>query len=303
MQTLDQIDLAIRHQQVGTFEANIPTVSNASFQEVDIGRGFFIICGFLRHLPYFLTNDLTHTHMVQKKMVRVFTYDALDRDKELSNYVTDCPPKKRGDMIVVGNDGSESIEQVDFFYHCPHRTDAAAYMAQVYQQNRFDIDSLVNKIVVSSGHLFTKLFVKYLYAPLRKGNWSLIKSKTALVVKSIETGCLLHVLSRKTVYFKEGKSAGKMTVTPHESHREIGSNGEVFVEKTIGCYREVNMQTYPLNPYLSYLIVRQMSNKVKHNSVPSFHDSYLGFLCILGCFETKNGQNHHDGTQHGRIYL
>ncbi|GFT30728.1 RNA_pol_Rpb2_6 domain-containing protein [Nephila pilipes] len=79
-----------------------------------------------------------------------------------------------------------------------------------------------------------------------------------------------------------------MTVTPQESHREIGSNGEVFVEKTIGCYREVNMQTYPLNPYLSYVIVRQMSNKVKHNSVPSFHDSYLGFLCILGCFETKN---------------
>ncbi|GFQ84540.1 RNA_pol_Rpb2_6 domain-containing protein [Trichonephila clavata] len=222
-------------------------------------------------------------------MVRVFTYDALDRGKELSYYVADCPPKQRGDMVAVGNDGSESTEQVDFFFdHCPYRTDAAAYMAQVYQQNRFDIDSLVNKIVVSPGHLFTKLFVKYLYAPLRKGNWSLIKSKTALVVKSIETGCLLHVLSRKTVYFKEGKSAGKMTVTPHESHREIGSNGEVFVEKTIGCYREVNMQTYPLNPYLSYLIVRQMSNKVKHNSVPSFHDSYLGFLCILGCFETKN---------------
>ncbi|GFR02978.1 RNA_pol_Rpb2_6 domain-containing protein [Trichonephila clavata] len=222
-------------------------------------------------------------------MVRVFTYDALDRVKEWSYYVADCPPKQRGDMVVVGNDGSESTVKVDFFFdHCPYRTDAAAYMAQVYQQNRFDIDSLVNKIVVSPGHLFTKLFVKCLYAPLRKGNWSLIKSKTALVVKSIETGCLLHVLSRKTVYFKEGKSAGKMTVTPHESHREIGSNGEVFVEKTIGCYREVNMQTYPLNPYLSYLIVRQMSNKVKHNSVPSFHDSYLGFLSILGCFEMKN---------------
>ncbi|GFQ75473.1 RNA_pol_Rpb2_6 domain-containing protein [Trichonephila clavata] len=49
-----QIDLAIRHLQVCSFEADIPTVSNASFQEVDIGRGFFIICGFLRHLPYFL---------------------------------------------------------------------------------------------------------------------------------------------------------------------------------------------------------------------------------------------------------
>ncbi|GFR14638.1 RNA_pol_Rpb2_6 domain-containing protein [Trichonephila clavata] len=123
-------------------------------------------------------------------------------------------------MFVVGNDGSESTDQVDFFFdHCPYRTDAAAYMAHVYQRNQFDIDSLVNKIGVSPGHLFTKLFVKYLYAPLRKGNWPLIKSKTALVVKSIETGCLLHVLSRKTVYFKEGKSAGKMTMMPHESHR------------------------------------------------------------------------------------
>ncbi|GFY67235.1 RNA_pol_Rpb2_6 domain-containing protein [Trichonephila inaurata madagascariensis] len=223
-------------------------------------------------------------------MVRVFTYDALDRGKELSYYVADSPPKKRGDMIVVGNVVSESIEQVDYFFdHCAYRTDAAAYMAQVYQHNRFDIDSLVIKIVVSPGYLFTKLFVKYLYAPLRKGNWSLIKSKTALVVKSIETGCLLHVLSRKTVYFTEGKTAGKMTVTPHESNREIGSNGEVFVEKPFDVIKKSTCtQTFPLNPYLSYLIVCQMSNKVKHNSVPSFHDSYLGFLCILGCFETKN---------------
>ncbi|GFQ75026.1 RNA_pol_Rpb2_6 domain-containing protein [Trichonephila clavata] len=113
-------------------------------------------------------------------MVRVFTYDALDRGKELSYYVVDCPPKKRGDMFVAGNDGSESTDQVNFFFdHCPYRTDAAAYMAHVYQRNQFDIDSLVNKVVVSPGHLFTKLFVKYLYAPLRKGNWPLIKSKTA----------------------------------------------------------------------------------------------------------------------------
>ncbi|GFW98044.1 RNA_pol_Rpb2_6 domain-containing protein [Trichonephila clavipes] len=108
-----QIDLAIRHHQVCTFETDIPIVSNASCQEMDIGRGFFIICGFLRQLPYFFTNDSTHTHMVQKKMVRVFTYDALDRGKELSYYVADCPPKNQRDMIVVGNDGSESIEQ-----HC-----------------------------------------------------------------------------------------------------------------------------------------------------------------------------------------
>jgi hypothetical protein len=79
-----------------------------------------------------------------------------------------------------------------------------------------------------------------------------------------------------------------MTNTQHESHRELGENGQVFVEKLMGCYREVNTQTYPLNPYLLHLIVRQISNKVKQNMVPAFHPSWLGFLCILGCFETKN---------------
>ncbi|GBN19707.1 hypothetical protein AVEN_261790-1 [Araneus ventricosus] len=284
-----KLDLAIRHLALRQFCLDIPTAMQSPFEEPDIGRGFFIINGSLRHLPYFFTNDPTKTHLSQKKTVRVFTYDTHDRGKELSYYIADCPPKRRGDMMVVCNDGSESLEQVDtFFDHCPYPTDPTAYMAHVYQNDQFDIDSLANKIVVSPGHLFTKLFVKYLYAPLREGNWNLVKSKTTLVVKSIQSGCLLHVLSRKTVYFKEGKSAGKMTNTPHESHREIGANGEVFIEKSTGCYREVNSQTYPLNPYLSHVIVRQISSKVKSNSIPPFHDSYVGFLCILGCFETKN---------------
>lgn len=274
-----RLDLNIRHA----------TDDDPPFQDLDIGRGFFIISGFLRQLPYFFTNDPTQTHLVKKSLVRVFTYDAFDRGKELSYYIHDHNAKKRGDMMMVCNDGTESADHMhSFFDFCPYATDSKTYMTHVYRRNQFDIDSLVNKIVVSPGHLFTKLFIKYLYAPLRDGNWPLIKSKLALVVKSIETGCLLHVLSRKTVYFKEGKSMGKMTPMQQESHREMGSNGEVFMEKSMGCYREVNMQTYPLNPYLTYMIVRQMSNKVKSNSVPPYHDSYLGFLCILGCFETKN---------------
>lgn len=284
-----KIDLAVRHLHLRVFSLDIPSVEHPPFEEPDIGQGFFIICGSLRHLPYFFTNDPTNTHLVQDKMVRVFTYDTHDRGKELSYYITDCPPKQRGDMVVVRNDGSESSEQIDtFFDHCPYPTDPGAYMAYIYRNNEFDIDSLANKIVISPGHLFTKLFVKYLYTPLRTGDWPLIKSKTALVVKSIESGCLLHVLSRKTVYFKEGKSAGKMNSIPYESHREIGANGEVFVEKSTGCYRDVNSQTYPLNPYLTYVIVRQISSKVKSNSISPFHNSYIGFLCILGCFETKN---------------
>ncbi|GFW48183.1 RNA_pol_Rpb2_6 domain-containing protein [Trichonephila clavipes] len=176
-----QIDLAIRHQQVGTFEANIPTVSNASFQEVDIGRGFFIICGFFATFTLFFLPMIRLTRTWYRKMVRVFTYDALDRGKRIELLRDGLSTQKTGRHDCGGKRWFESIEQVDcFFDHCPYRTDAAAYMAQVYQQNRFDIDSLVNKIVVSPGHLFTKLFVKYLYAPLRKGNWSLIKSKKRL---------------------------------------------------------------------------------------------------------------------------
>ena len=67
-----------------------------------------------------------------------------------------------------------------------------------------------------------------------------------------------------------------MTNEPTESHREIGANGEVFMEKNIGCYREVPTQTYPLNPYLLYLIVRQMSKKVKNSSKLFTFDMYFG---------------------------
>lgn len=283
-----KLDRAIRHQHIRMFDSALAPI-DVSFQKLDIGRGFFIISGSLRHLPYFFTNDPTRTHVVSNKYVRVFTYDCHDRGKEMSYYTSDFETKKRGDLCVKCNNGSESTEMSKtFFDHCPYPTDPATYMIHLYRHESFDIDSLTNKIVVSPGHLFTKLFVKYLYGPLRDLKWPTVKSKTSIVVKSIESGNLLHVLSRKTDFFKEGKSAGKMTETQHESHREIGANGEVFVEKSIGCYREVNSQTYPLNPYLLSVIVRQMSNKVKNNAVPSFHDSYVGFLCILGCFETKN---------------
>lgn len=281
------LDLCIRHQGARSFQ-DLKTPPSAPFQNVDIGRGFFIINGFLRHVPYFFTNDPTNTHVIQKKIIRVYTYDTLDRGKKLSYYVADTETHKCGDLVVVHNDGRESDNDDHFFQHCPYPTHSAGYMAHLYRNDTFDIDHLANKMIVSPGHLFVKLFIKYLYAPLRAENWSLLKSKAALVRKSIDTGCLLHVLSRKTEYFKEGQSAGKMTNAPKESHREIGANGEVFVEKSIGCYREVNMQTYPLNPYLLYLIIRQISKKVKLSNLSAYHPSYVGFLCILGCFETKN---------------
>ncbi|GIY03997.1 DNA-directed RNA polymerase [Caerostris darwini] len=283
-----QLDFAIRHQKKKQFQDRIPT-THPPFETLDIGRGFFLINGYLRQVPYFYTNDPSNTHVVQKKMVRVYTYDSYDRGKELCYYMMDDRSRHRGDLVIAHNDGSESTQDIySFFEFCPHPVQPEVYMSQLYRQDFFDIDHLANKIVVSPGHLFVKLFVKYLYAPIREENWAQVKSKTTLVMKSIETGNLLHVLSRKTVYFKEGKSAGKMTQTQHESHREIGANGEVFVEKNIGCYREVNMQTYPLNPYILHMIVRQISSKVKSNHVSAFHPSFVGFLCILGCFETKN---------------
>lgn len=281
------LDLAIRFQNIRHFPKLIDTPSH-SFETLDIATGFFIINGFVRQVPYFYTNDPTNMHVIQKKIVRVYTYDAFDRGKKLSYYVTDVDKYRYGDLIVIHNNGTESKSDDQFFDHCPYPTHSIAYMCHIHKNDTFDIDHLGNKMIISPGHLFVKLFIKYLYTPLRKGNWNVIKSKVLLIRKSIDTGCLLHVLSRKTEYFKEGQSAGKMTNTPKESHREIGANGEIFVEKNIGCYREVNMQTYPLNPYLLYLIIRQISKKVKISSIASLHPSYIGFLCILGCFETKN---------------
>lgn len=284
-----RLDFAIRHRGLRSFDDELSEeAALPPFQDLDIGRGFFLIGGFLRHVPYFYTNDPTNTHVVQKSIVRVYSYNAQDRGKELSYYVTDRDGRRYGDVVVVHNDGSESSEDPAFFAHCPHPVHLTAYMSQLYRDDRFDIDHLGNKVVVSPGHLFTRLFIKYLYGPIREQDWKAVKSRTTLVCHSIETGCLLHVLSRKTVYFKEGRSAGKMTNEPHESHREIGANGEVFIEKSTGCYREVNSQTYPLNPFFLYIVVRQMSNKVNHYSVDPFHPSYEGWFCKLGIFETKN---------------
>lgn len=286
-----RLDLAVRHAGVRSFPQPFDlseSPPSSPFGDLDIATGFFIVGGLVRHLPYFYTNDPTNTHVIQRKSVRVYSYNAQDRGKELNYYVADKNKKKCGDVVVVHNDGSETDHDSRFFDHCPHPVHLTAYMNHLYREEHFDIDHLGNKMVVSPGHMFTKLFIKYLYGPLRERDWKLVKSRTALVCSSIENGYLLHVLSRKTVYFKEGKSAGKMTNEPQESHREIGSNGKVFMEKNVGCYREVSTQTYPLNPYLLYLIVRQTSKKVNHSAIESFHPSYLYFLCILGVFETKN---------------
>lgn len=284
-----QLDFAIRHHGLRSFEESLQNSTDPPpFKEVDIGRGFFIINGFLRHVPYFYTNDPTNTHVIQKKIVRVYSYNAQDRGKELSYYLADVNERRYGQVVVVHNDGSETSEDPHFFTHCPYPTHLTAYMTHIHRNDLFDIDHLGNKMVVSPGHLFTKLFIKYLYGPLREQDWKAIKSRTTLVRNSIETGCLLHVLSRKTVYFKEGKSAGKMTNEPQESHREIGANGEIFIEKSMGCYREISTQTYPLNPFLLYLIVRQMSNKVNHATLEPYHPSQEGWFCKLGIFDTKN---------------
>lgn len=287
------LDFAIRHDGLRSFTTKDVPVADSSpsrpFDTLDIGRGYFIIKGFLRQLPFVYTNDPTNTHVVQKRMVRVYAYDNHDRGRELSYYLSDYGKRHRGELVIAHNDGSESTSDYDsFFEFCPYPVQPKDYMTYLYSRDNFDIDHFGNKMVVSPGHLFVKLFIKYLYGPLREGNWSAIKSKVALVVKSIETGSLLHVLSRKTLYFKEGKSVGKMTSAQHESTREIGADGEVFVEKHVGCYREVNSQTYPLNPYLLHLIVRQTSQKVKNNRISAFHASHIGFLCLMGCYESKN---------------
>lgn len=288
-----KLDLAIRKKATYDFSRGVPDPGPLPFEVADIGLGFFIVNGCLRQVPYFFTNDPTNTHLVKKTIVRCYDYDANDRGRQLSYYTDGVDGRRRGELCVVLNDGSSSTLGVDFFGHCPYPVRQEAYMSQVFKEDRFDIDHLSNKIVVSPGHLFVKLFVKYLYGPLQAKKWQLVKSKGSLVAKSIETGCLLHVLSRKTLYFKENSGPGKMVSAQPGSHREIGVNGEVYMEKSTGCYREVNSQSYPLNPYLLPLVVRQLSSKVKSSAVCAFHPSYVGFLCLLGCFDTKNvGRTH-----------
>lgn len=277
-----KLDIAIRKEKQREFASAI-RVEPHDFEIADIGFTLFLINGSLRQLPYFFTNDSSNMHVVQNKRVRCYTYDSDDKGKELNYSMTD------NKLYVVRNDGSESMEDAhSFFDFCPYPTDQEAYMARFYKENSFDIDHLANKIVISPGHLFVKLFVKYLYVPLRDENWPAVRSKLSLVNKSIESGSLLHVLSRKTVYFQESKTVGKMVSMPREYHRELGTNGEVYVEKSTGCYRDASLQIYPLFPYLSRLIIRQISSKVKNSKALAFHDSYIGFLCILGTFETKN---------------
>lgn len=276
------LDLAIRHGNMSSFESPLSVSPNPPFQKLDIGRGFFMIAGSLRHLPYFFTNDPTNTHMKQNKIVRVYTYDSLDRGKELNYYVADADDQIYGDVVISHNDGTRTSKDDHFFHHCPLTTHPTAYMAHLHRENMFDIDHLGNKMVVSPGHLFVKLFIKHFYESILLQNWSKIKSKMLIVKKYIEMGDLLHVLSEKTSFHKEGKTVGL------DSHREIGANGEVFVEKSIGCYREVNMQTYPFNPYMLFMIVRQTSKRVKKYVLKAFHSSYVGFFCTSGCFETKN---------------
>ena len=300
------LDFCIRKQSLRQFnKADLKSFDFLShvdgethFHIADIASSFFIINGCVRQLPYFFTNDPTNTHVVLgKKIARCYTYDGDDRGKEMTYFAESDSQHKRGDIVIVLNDGKVALNSdIGFFDHCPYPTEQSAYMYKLYKDGLFDIDHLGNKIVISPGHLFTKLFRKYLFRPLKERDWSVVKSKHTLVVKSIETGTLLHVLSKKTVYFKESPST--MTVVNNNCNRSSDVNSsdhsgrimssEVYVEKNSGCYREVTMQTYPLNPYISYLITRQTSSKVNNSNVAAFHFSYGGYLCIIGSFETKH---------------
>lgn len=305
------LDFCIRKQGLRRFTATDLTSINflddvdgeEKFHLADIAATFFLINGCVKQLPYSFTNDPTNTHVIRgQKLVRCYTYDADDRGKELSYYTENDSRKKykRGDIVVVLNDGTAHLNQDEhFFDHCPYPTKQKPYMTKIFKDGHFDIDHLGNKIFMSPGHLFVKLFTKYLYRPLKIRDWPVVKSRHILVVKSIETGTLLHVLSKKTIYLKDNPST--MTVVNNNCSSVIGSinqssmesdgrmmSSEVYVEKNSGCYREITMQTYPLNPYISHLMTRQISNKVKKSNVAAYHPSYAGFMCLVGTFETKN---------------
>lgn len=286
-----KLDVAIRKYGQKTF-TNLDTIPNLTegkhpFELGDIAMCCFLINGALKQIPFFITNDVTNPHIVKGSMVRLYRYDSNEKGQELTMYFMEMDTFKRGDVIVRLNDGTHS-ENVQQFFECPYPVDSKVYLEKIYN-GTFDIDNLENRIVISPGHLFYKLFTKNLYIPLRDRDYDAIGKKHSVIVKSIINGDLLHIISKKTLFFKENNVKNKMVnVQGGNQHREVGHNDEVYIEKKSTPYRDANCQIYPYFPYLAHFTNLQISSKVKSKKVLAFSNSYIGFLCLFGTSEAKN---------------
>lgn len=292
-----KLDVAARKLKWTRFEKldSVPNLAEGQFdfEPGDIGMCCFVINGALKQIPFFISNDVTNPHIVKGTFVRIYRYDSNEKGQELSLYFGDVGEFKRGDLIMKLNDGTHS-ENTDNFFDCPYPVDSRTYLTRIYN-NSFDIDRLDNRVITSPGHLFYKLFTKNLYMPLKMRNngnvkiYDEIAKKHLLVVKSITNGDVLHIISKKTLFFKENNVKNKMVnVQGNTPQREIGNNNEVYIEKKSTPYREANCQYYPYFPYLAHFTNLQISNKVKSKKVLAFLNSYIGFLCLYGTSEAKN---------------
>lgn len=300
-----KLDIGIRKLQIKEFQSlqNIPNIleywdsGDKEFEKADIAITCFLINGILKQIPFFITNDSSNIHIVKKSIVRMYRYNPDEKGKQLSMYFDSIENYKRGDLVIKLNNGSsfkvdedgDVFDEVNKFFGCPYNVKTKIYFKEVFSKG-FKIDNIENKIVISPGYLFYKLFKKTLFVPLKTKNYVSIRKKHSIVTKSIENGDLLHIISKKTVFHKEINFKNKMVNSNSqvEIQREIGQNDEIFMEKKTTCYRDVNCQYYPYFPYLSHFSQIQISNKVKTNSVLSFNDSFIGFLCIFGTTESKN---------------
>lgn len=286
-----KLDVAIRKKGLNRFRHldDIPNLASGSFpfEYGDIGLCCFVINGSLKQIPFFITNDVTNPHIVKGIMVRLYHYDANEKGQELSLYFDNLNDFERGQLVVKLNNGEHS-DDIQTFFQCPYPVDARPYLTKIYN-SAFDIDHLANRIVVSPGHLFYKLFTKNLYIPLKERDYDLITKKHLVVQKSITNGDLLHIISKKTLFYKENNVKNKMVNEQGKSQqREVGHNDEVYIEKKSTPYRDTNCQYYPYFPYLAHFTNLQISNKVKSKKVLAFLNSYIGFLCLFGTSEAKN---------------
>lgn len=304
-----KLDMAIRKFHLTEFSSlkNIPNIleywkdGKQVFETPDIAITCFLINGILKQIPFFITNDSSNVHIVKKSIVRLFRYDSEEKGKQLSMYFDSIEDFKRGDLVIKLNNGAfvkvaedeESLNEINNFFECPYNVKPKIYFKEVFSRG-FQIDNIENKIVISPGYLFYKLFKKTLYLPLKQQNLGAIRQKHVIVTKSIENGDLLHVISKKTVFYKENNLKNKMVNASNQTEvqREIGQNDEVFMEKKTTCYRDVNTQIYPYFPYLSHFAQIEISNKVTLTNILAFNKSFIGYLCIFGTTEgSKVGRN------------
>ena len=300
-----KLDIGIRKFKLTEFKSlrNVPNIleywedGEKPFEKPDIAITCFLINGILKQIPFYITNDPNNVHIAKQNIVRVYRYDSEEKGKQMSLYFDELDGYKRGDLIIKLNNGKslklpqneEIFKEVNNFFECPYNVKTKVYFKNIFSQG-FAIDNIDNKIIISPGFLFYKLFKKTLFVPLKNKDYPLIRKKHIIVVKSIENGDLLHIISKKTIFHKEINLKNKMVnhSCKVEVQREIGENDEIFMEKKTTCYRDVNCQIYPYFPYLCHSAQIIMSEKVRTLSVLSFNDSYSGFLCIYGTSEGKN---------------